>query len=73
MKKIGLILFLILSIPIYAVHDDFMGNSVWWTFSTNNDKYGIFVPDNLVDVYKADTNWAPAAENIKPLSQLPTE
>ena len=34
---------------------------------------GIFVPDNLVDIYKSDTNWAPAAGNIKPLSQLPTE
>ena len=34
---------------------------------------GIFVPDNLVDTYKSDTNWAPAAGNIKPLSQLPTE
>ena len=51
------------------VYSTFNGASMF----ANNDKYGIFVPDNLVDVYKADTNWAPAAENIKPLSQLPTE
>ena len=33
----------------------------------------IFVPDNLVDLYKNDTIWGDVATRIKPLSQLPTE
>ena len=30
----------------------------------------IYVPDNLVDSYKATTNWAAYADQIKPLSEL---
>lgn len=30
---------------------------------------GIYVPDALVDTYKADTNWSAYADYIKPLSQ----
>ena len=31
----------------------------------------IYVPDNLVDSYKSDTNWSTYANQIKPLSELP--
>ena len=52
-----------------------MANSVFGSANVTGGTMsaGIFVPDNLVDAYKSDTNWAPAAGNIKPLSQLPTE
>lgn len=33
----------------------------------------IYVPDNLVDTYKAASNWAAYADQIKPISELPTE
>jgi hypothetical protein len=33
----------------------------------------IYVPDNLVEDYKAATNWSVYAEQIKPLSELPAE
>lgn len=33
----------------------------------------IYVPDALVDTYKAATNWSTYAEQIKGLSELPTE
>lgn len=32
----------------------------------------IYVPDNLVDTYKANTNWANFADQIKGLSELPS-
>lgn len=32
----------------------------------------IYVPDNLVSTYKANTNWANFADQIKPLSELPS-
>ena len=32
----------------------------------------IYVPDNLVDSYKTDTNWSNYANQIKPLSELPS-
>ena len=32
----------------------------------------IYVPDNLVDSYKSDTNWSTYANQIKPLSELPS-
>lgn len=32
----------------------------------------IYVPDSLVDTYKAATNWSTYAAQIKPLSELPT-
>ena len=34
---------------------------------------GIYVPDNLVDTYKAETNWSDYADYIKPISELPAE
>ena len=33
----------------------------------------IYVPDALVDSYKTATNWSTYADQIKPLSELPTE
>ena len=33
----------------------------------------IYVPDDLVDSYKAATNWSTFADQIKPISELPTE
>lgn len=33
----------------------------------------IYVPDNLVDNYKAATNWSTYADQIKGISELPTE
>ena len=33
----------------------------------------IYVPDNLVDSYKIATNWSTYANQIKPLSELPSE
>ena len=33
----------------------------------------IYVPDNLVEDYKAATNWSVYADQIKPLSELPME
>lgn len=33
----------------------------------------IYVPDNLVEDYKAATNWSVYAEQIKPISELPEE
>ena len=33
----------------------------------------IYVPDALVDSYKKATNWVTYADQIKPLSELPTE
>lgn len=33
----------------------------------------VYVPDELVESYKAATNWATYADQIKPLSELPTE
>ena len=32
----------------------------------------VYVPDNLVDSYKSDTNWSTYANQIKPLSELPS-
>ena len=32
----------------------------------------IYVPDNLVDSYKSDNNWSTYADQIKPLSELPS-
>lgn len=32
----------------------------------------IYVPDTLVDTYKANTNWANFADQIKPISELPS-
>lgn len=34
---------------------------------------GIYVPDNLVDTYKSETNWSEVADYIKPISELPEE
>jgi len=36
------------------------------------DSIGIFVPDSLVDEYKAATGWSSVAQHIKPLSERPT-
>lgn len=33
----------------------------------------IYVPDNLVESYKTATNWSTFADQIKPISELPTE
>lgn len=33
----------------------------------------IYVPDDLVESYKVATNWSTYAEQIKPISELPTE
>ena len=41
--------------------------------SINNGTGYIYVPDNLVDSYKSDTNWSTYANQIKPLSELPSE
>ena len=32
----------------------------------------IYVPESAVDAYKAATNWASRADNIKPISEIPT-
>lgn len=33
----------------------------------------IYVPDDLVDDYKSATNWSTYADQIKPISEMPTE
>lgn len=46
---------------------------------TSNDAFqynrhpSVYVPDSLVDEYKAATNWVLVADQIKPLSELPQE
>ena len=40
--------------------------------ATENGSGYIYVPDNLVDSYKSDTNWSNYANRIKPLSELPS-
>lgn len=39
---------------------------------TNADNAIIYVPDELVDSYKAATNWSTYADRIKGISELPT-
>ena len=41
--------------------------------SISNGSGYIYVPDNLVDSYKSDTNWSNYANQIKPISELPSE
>lgn len=44
------------------------------TYNPDGAKDGyIYVPDTLVNSYKTATNWATLADQIKPLSELPTE
>ena len=44
------------------------------TYNPQSLKDGyIYVPDALVDEYKAADNWSTYADQIKPLSELPTE
>lgn len=33
----------------------------------------VYVPDDMVDTYKAATNWSVYADQIKPISELPEE
>lgn len=33
----------------------------------------VYVPDNMVDIYKTATNWSTYADQIRPISELPTE
>lgn len=33
----------------------------------------VYVPDNMVETYKSATNWSTYADQIKPISELPTE
>ena len=33
----------------------------------------VYVPDNMVETYKTATNWSTYADQIKPISELPTE
>ena len=40
--------------------------------SINNGTGYIYVPDNLVDSYKTATNWSSYANQIKPISELPS-
>ena len=43
------------------------------TYNPDGLKDGyIYVPDTLVDSYKTATNWVTLADQIKPLSELPT-
>lgn len=43
-------------------------------YNPNGDKDGyIYVPDSLVDSYKADTNWSYLSDQIKPLSEYVEE
>lgn len=44
-------------------------NAIYGTLIANKAGY-IYVPDNLVDKYKAATNWSTHAAQIKPLSEL---
>ena len=46
--------------------------SVFTDSSIANGTGYIYVPDNLVDSYKSDTNWSTYANQIKPLSELPS-
>ena len=41
--------------------------------TAKNVKKGIYVPDNLVNEYKAAENWSVFGDKIKPLSTLPPE
>ena len=44
------------------------------TYNPDGLKDGyIYVPDTLVDSYKTATNWVTLADQIKPLSELPTK
>ena len=42
-------------------------------FNDASNPGSIYVPDTLVDAYKADTNWVLYADLIKPVSELPQE
>jgi Leucine-rich repeat (LRR) protein len=46
--------------------------SVFTDSSIANGTGYIYVPDNLVDSYKTATNWSTYANQIKPLSELPS-
>ena len=44
------------------------------SYNPNGDKDGyIYVPDDMVDTLKADSNWSTYATQIKPLSELPED
>ena len=47
------------------------GYAFYNTPITNGTGY-IYVPDNLVDSYKTATNWSTYANQIKPISELPS-
>lgn len=56
------------TIPTYNMASDAFSNT------PINDGTGyIYVPDNLVDSYKAAYGWSTYATQIKPISELPTE
>ena len=56
-------------------------NKCYHILGTTNSSYNptgakdgyIYVPDNLVDSYKSATNWSTYADQIKGISELPTE
>ena len=54
------------------VSDSTDGVTFYNTRIANGTGY-IYVPDNLVDSYKTATNWSTYANQIKPLSELPSE
>ena len=49
-----------------------IGNNIFGNTPIKNGTGYIYVPDNLVDSYKTATNWSAYANQIKPLSELPS-
>ena len=49
-----------------------IGNNIFGKKKKKNGTGYIYVPDNLVDSYKTATNWSAYANQIKPLSELPS-
>ena len=47
-----------------------IGDGAFNNYSIANGRGYIYVPDNLVDSYKSDTNWSAFANQIKPISEL---
>ena len=49
------------------------GASIFNNTPIKNGTGYVYVPDDLVESYKADTNWSEIADQIKPISELQTE
>lgn len=47
--------------------------SIYWSFRNHSSKLRIFVPDELIEDYKAHATWAPLKSKIFPISQWKQE